>query len=171
MNLNSNFKEILDRIDVKLLLKYGLYMFLALLCQNMLFTQFRILGVCPMVLPAVAVAVGMIEGSSWGALFGLIMGVFADMAYVESTITFTVLFPALAFAAGFMTHFFVNQHFLPFMGVAFVGLLVTAIVQMLGTFAVDGWSGAMLPTVLLQTLWSLPPAVLAYFPPAKWIRR
>ena len=40
---------------------------------------------------------------------------------------------------------------------------------MLGTAASDGWAFSMLGTVLLQTLWSLPPAVLVYFPPAKWI--
>ena len=163
-------KELLERIDVRLLLKYGLYMFLVLICQNMLFTQVRILGVCPMVLPAAAVAVGMFEGSSWGALFGLIMGVFADMAYIESTITFTVLFPALAFAAGFVAHFFINRRFFAFMGAAFLGLLITGVVQMMGVFASEGLSGAMLSTVILQTLWSLPPAVLTYVPPAKWIR-
>ena len=169
--MNANVKELLERIDVRLVLKYALYMFLALICQTMLFSQFRILGVCPMVLPAVAVAVGMFEGASWGGLFGLIMGIFTDMAYVESTIAFTVIFPAIAFAADFMAHFFVNRRFFAFMGLSFLGLLLTAVVQMMGTFAVDGWSGAMLTTVVLQTLWSLPPAVLAYFPPASWIRR
>lgn len=169
--MKVNFKELLERIDIRLLLKYGLYMFLVLICQNMLFTQLRILGVCPMVLPAAAIAVGMFEGSSWGALFGLIMGIFADMAYIESTITFTVLFPVLAFASGFVAHFFINRRFFAFMGVAAIGLLATAVVQMLGIFTKDGWSGAMLTTAILQTLWSLPPAVLTYFPPAKWIRR
>ena len=55
------------------------------------------------------------------------------------------------------------------MGAALAGLFVTALVQMLKTLAADGFSMAMVGTVLLQTLWSLPPAALAYFPPAKWI--
>lgn len=169
--MRINAKELLRRLDMRLLLKYGLYMFLVLICQTMLFTEFRILGVCPMVLPAAAVAVGMFEGGTWGAVFGLIMGVFADMAYVESTILFTVLLPAVAFAAGFISHFFINRRFFAFMGAAALGLLFTAVAQMLGTFARDGWSGAMVRTVVLQTLWSLPPAVLTYFPPARWIRR
>ncbi len=169
--MNGNFRELWGRINFGLLLRYGLYMFLALILQDMFLAQFRILGVCPMVLPAVAVAVGMFEGGTWGALFGLIMGVFTDMAYVESAVTFTVLFPALAFAAGFITHFFVNKRFFAFMGVAALGLLLTAVVQMLGVFALEGLSDGMLTTVLLQTLWSLPLAALAYFPPARWIRR
>ena len=160
-------KEIFSKINVKRVLSYALYMFLALVAQNMLFTQFRLFGTCPMVLPAVAVAVGMFQGATWGSIFALVMGIFADMAYVENTVTFTLIF--LAFAAGFISQFFINRRFFAFMGAALAGLFVTALVQMLKTLAADGFSMAMVGTVLLQTLWSLPPAALAYFPPAKWI--
>ena len=162
-------RELFAKINVKRLLKYALYMFLSLVAQNMLFTQLRPFGVCPLVLPTVAVAVGMFEGATFGAVFSLIMGVFADMAFVENTITFTVLFPALSFAAGFVSQFFINRRFFAFMGVSLAALLITGTVQMLKTAAMDEWSGAMIVTVLLQTLWSMPPAVLAYFPPAEWI--
>lgn len=162
-------REILSRIKVRRLLRYALYLFLALMTQNMLFTQLRIAGVCPMILPAVAVAVGMFEGASWGALFSLIMGVFADMAFVENTILFTLLFPALAFASGFISTFFINRRFFAFMGAALLGLLITGLVQMMRTVAVDTFSAVMFRTVILQTLWSLPFATLAYLPPARWI--
>lgn len=163
-------KEIFKRVNIKRVLKYALYMFLSLVCQNMLFTQLRIAGVCPMFLPAVAVAVGMFEGASWGAAFGLIMGIFADMAFVENTVMFTMLFPALAFAAGFVCHFFLNRRFFAYMVAALAGLLITAVIQMAHVAAADGLSAVMLSTVALQTLWSLPPAALAYFPPARWIQ-
>lgn len=162
-------KEIIAKINIKRILQYGLFMFLALMCQTMLFSGFKILGVYPMFLPAVAVAVGMFRGATWGAVFSLIMGIFADMAYVESTITFTVLFPALAFGAGFVAQFFINRRFFAYMGAAIAGLLITGIVQMVKTIAIDTWGFSMIITVLLQTLWSLPAAVLAYFPSAKWI--
>lgn len=162
-------RELFAKINVKRLLKYALYMFLSLVAQNMLFTQIRPFGVCPMVLPAVAVAVGMFEGATWGAVFSLIMGIFADMAFIENTVTFTILFPALSFAAGFVSQFYINRRFFAFMGVTLTALLVTGVVQMLKTAAMDVWAGSMITTVLLQTLWSLPPAVLAYFPPAEWI--
>ena len=162
-------RELFAKINVKRLLKYALYMFLSLVAQNMLFTQIRPFGVCPMVLPAVAVAVGMFEGATWGAVFSLIMGIFADMAFIENTVTFTILFPALSFAAGFVSQFYINRRFFAFMGVTRAALLVTGVVQMLKTAAMDVWAGSMITTVLLQTLWSLPPAVLAYFPPAEWI--
>jgi len=169
LKLNINFKELNERINIKRLLKYLLYMFLSLVCQNMLFTKLRIFGVCPMVLPAVAVAVGMFEGATWGAVFSLVMGIFADMAFIENTVMFTILFPMLAFASAFISQFFINRRFFAFMCASLVALLITAAVQAMKTFALDGWTMAALPTILMQTAWSLPPAAIAYFPPAKWI--
>ena len=162
-------KEIWSKINPRRVLLYGLYLFLALVFQTMVLTYIRPLGVCPFVLPAAAVAVGMFEGGTWGAVFGLVLGIFTDMVYVESTVTFTLLFPALAFATGFVSQFFINRRFFGFMLAAAAALLITALVQMLKVWAADSGSTGMLSTVLLQTLWSLPPAALAYFPPARWI--
>ena len=162
-------KELLAKINLRRMLLYALYLFLVLIFQNMALTQIRPLGVCPFMLPAAVVAVGMFEGASWGAIFGLLMGIFADMFYVESTVGFTLLFPAIAFVVGFVSQFFINRRFFAYMVAACAALLVTGVAQMLRVLVLEGWSFAFLSTVILQTLWSLPPAVLAYFPPAKWI--
>ena len=162
-------KEFFSAENIKRILKYLLYMFLTLVTQNMLFTPVRPLGVAPMVLPAAVVAVGMFEGATWGAVFGVVMGIFADMAFVENTILFTVLFPLIAFGTGFVTQFFINRRFFAYMGATLAALLITGLTQMELVILRDAWSPLMISTVLLQTLWSLPPAVLAYFPPAEWI--
>lgn len=168
-NLGNTIERlILGRIKGKRVLRYALYLFLALLAQNMVLNRVRIAGVCPMVLPAVAVAAGMFEGATWGSILSLILGIFADMAFVENSVTFTLLFPALAFASGFISQFFINRRFFAYMGVALLALLLTGVVQMLLVIAKDSFAMSMLPTVLLQTLWSLPFAVLAYLPPARW---
>ena len=163
------FERLVERVNIKRALKYALYLFLALTCQTMLFSKARIFGVYPMILPAVAVAVGMFVPVGRAALFSLLMGYFADMAYVETVFTYTVLFPTLSFGAAFLAQFFLNRRFFAYLGAAFLGLVLTGMLQMLRTIALDGFALSMLPTVLLQTLWSMPGAVLAYYPPAKWI--
>ena len=167
-------REILTRmgfgpVNGKRVLQYALYLFLALVVQNMLFTQLRVFGVCPLLLPAVAVAIGMFEGGTWGAVISMILGIFADMAFVENTVTFTVVFPMLAFGTGFISQFFINRRFFAFMGAALIGLFLTGLVQMLHTAAGDVFSPVMFRTVILQTVWTFPFAPLAYWPAAKWI--
>ena len=163
-------KDFLDRIDFGKVARYTVYMLLCLILQNIIFTQLRLFNVCPMVLPAVAVAMGMFEGAIWGPLFSLVLGIFADMAFVENTIFFTLVFPAISFAAAFVSNFFINRRFFAYMGAAVFGLLITAGGQLLKTAASDSFSAIMVTTAVLQTLWSLPFAALVYFPPARLSR-
>ena len=161
-------RYMMPKVEWKRVLRYLLYLFLCLIVQTMLLSRTRIAGICPYALPAAAVAVGMFEGPVAGVLYSLLLGYFADMAFVENTVLFTVLFPLLAFATGFVSQFFINRRFFAFMGAATLGLLFTAFGQLLHTSTMDGFSTVMIRTVLLQTLWSLPLAALAYIFPAKW---
>lgn len=163
-------KEVLEKINVRKLLQYTLYVFVTLIIQDMLLSQFRIFGVCPMVLPAAVVAAGMFESATWGSMIALVMGIFTDMAFPESTVTFTLLFPVLAFGAGFVSQFYINRRFFAYMLASLAALLITAFVQMLRVLVTDSFSLVMIFTAVFQALWSLPFAVLAYFPPAKWFR-
>ena len=162
-------KEFFGQLYIKRILKYVLFLYLSLVVQNMLFTRIRPMGVSPFVLPAVCVAAGMFEGATWGSVFSLVLGIFADMAFVETKILFTLLFPVIAFFSGFVSQFFINRRFFAFMGITLVALFLTAVVQATAVTARDAFSFSMLPTIALQTIWSLPPAALAYFPPARWI--
>lgn len=161
-------KYLMPRVDWKRVLRFLLYLFVCLLVQTMLLSRLRIAGVCPYALPAAAVAVGMFEGPVWGVLYSIILGYFADLAFVEDTVLFTVLFPLLAFGTGFVAQFFINRRFFAFMGAALAGLLLTGFAQLLHTSVIDGFDPAMLRTAVLQTLWSLPLAALAYLSPAAW---
>lgn len=162
--------DFFEKINIKKLLKYLLFMVLSLLAQNTIFSQLRLFDVCPLVLPAVAVAVGMFEGPVYGAYFSLVMGIFGDMAFKEQAVLFTALLPCLAFASAFMSQYFVNRRLFAYMGLALAASFITALAQMLTTMARDSFSLDMIFVVILQSLWSMPPAVLAYFPPAKWIK-
>lgn len=152
------------------MMRYAVYLLVVLIFQNILFTELRLFGVCPMVLPAVAVAVGMFEGATWGPLFSMLLGIFSDMAYVENTVFFTLMLPAISFFAAFISNYLINRRFFAYMGAASLGLLITAGGQLLKTAASDSFSMVMVTTALLQSLWSLPFAVLAYFPPARLSR-
>lgn len=163
-------KDFLDRIDLGKLFRYAIYFLVALIFQNILFTQLRIAGICPLVLPAVAIAMGMFEGATWGPLFSLALGIFADMGFVENRVFFTLLFPALSFSAAFVANYYINRRFVAYMVTAGLGLLLTGTAQALKTAASDTFSSLMVTAVLQQTLWSLPFAAAAYLPPARLSR-
>lgn len=162
--------DFLETVNFRRILQYLLYMFLTLVAQTMVLGQIRLFGVAPLVLPAVAVAMGMFTHPVSAALFCVIMGVFADMSFVENTVFFSMTLPCVAFAAAFMANFFVNRRFFAFMGMSLLGSLAVAGLQMITTGMADAWSADMITTVIIQTLWSMPAAVLAYFPPARWIK-
>ena len=92
------------------------------------------------------------------------------MSFVEHKIFFLLLLPALSLLSAFMSQFFINRRFFAFMGVCLIALFLTALLQMLKTLAGDAWSREMMKVALLQTLFSLPPAALAYPLPEKWNR-
>lgn len=164
-------KDLFTKEKIRKFLLYALYMFLTLGLQNMILPFVRPLDVSPMVLPAAVVAVGMFEGATKGALFGLAMGIFADLNYIESVTTFTLLLPIIGFAMGFVSQFFINKRFFAYMVVCLAAFLVTGLVQMVKVLVLDGWAFSMLTVLVVQALWSLPFAVLLYFPPAKWIEK
>ena len=163
-------RDYLEKIDLTKVVRYVLFMFMTLMAQNMVFSHIRPMNVCPMVLPAAAAAAGMFEGGTWGPIFSLFLGYFADMSFVEHKLFFLLLLPALSLLSAFISQFFINRRFFAFMGVSFITLLITALLQMLKTLAGDAWSREMLVVVVLQTLFSLPPAALAYPLPERWSR-
>lgn len=162
-------KEFLSPQLIRRVLQYALYMFVVLVVQDIVIAHIRIAGICAFMLPAAVAAVGMFEGAIWGAMFGLVMGLFSDMLNPATVITYTVLFPALAFTVGFISQFFINRRFVGYMVCSIGALLVTGIVQIVNLTLTDAWSLGLVFSAVFQAILSVPFAVLAYFPPAKWI--
>ena len=85
-----------------------------------------------------------------------------------TVIMYMILFPATAFTVGFLVRFFLNRSFLAYMGSAFICLIVTGLVQGLKVLMTDSFTVEVFVTVVVQTLISLPLAVLCYFPPMRF---
>ena len=157
----------LDLINLNKIRRAILYLFVigaALWLQTMLLSRLTIFGVKPFFLPVVAVAIGLWEGGVWGGVLGLILGLSSDLSLTESTVTFLVLFSVYGFLTGVLAEHVINRRFVSFLILAAAALLLTALVQIVPYWIFRGVSlELLLPIALLQTLWSVPFAVPAYF--------
>ena len=137
---------------------------LTLLLQDVVLSHIALLGVRAMFLPALVTAVGHFEGGWRGGLFGLMAGVFQDLSGTEISLFFTLLYPLMGFVAGFMTEFFLNRHFYVYCIFAAGALFLAALLQMLPLLLSHPESAlALWKTCILQTLWSIPFLLPAYY--------
>lgn len=158
------FLELIDLKKIRKALWYLLCVGVTISLQNLLFSRLAPLGVRAFFVPLIVVAIGVYEGAVWGAVLGLITGYFCDINALDSTVMYLILFAALGFASGFLTEFFINRRFFSFFVLSLAALLVTVVCQVVPLWIFRGQSlGALLPTMLLQVLWSLPFTVPAYF--------
>lgn len=157
--------DVFNLKKLRLALVYTVYLILVLFMQDTVFARLGLFGVKMLFVPAACVAVGMFEGGFRGGLFGLLAGVLCDLAFSENTLLFSVLFPVLGFFAGVAAEFWLNHSFTAYLTTATAALAATALCQMLRVLLVEPGSILMcLLTVVLQTLWSLPMAMVVYAP-------
>ena len=143
---------------------YALLLLLFLLLQNVIFSLVALFGEKAMFLPALVVAVGHFEGGWRGGVFGLAAGVLSDLSGTSPTLLFTLLFPVMGFLMGLLTEFLINQRFYAYCVAAAGALFLSAFAQMFRLLvAYPEVSGALWGTCILQTLWSVPFALLAYY--------
>jgi hypothetical protein len=143
---------------------YALLLLLFMGLQDLLFSHIAVLGVRCMFIPALVVAVGLFEGSVWGGVFGLFAGLLGDWSFAENTVLFTLLYPALGFFSGAAAQFYVNRRFFSYFILSLAALALAAFCQMSRFLFLAGAPFlSLLRTALLQTLWSLPFTVPAYF--------
>ncbi len=158
------FLELIDFKKIRKALWYILCVIVTVSLQNLLFSRVEILGVKAFFVPVIVIAIGVYEGAVWGAALGLITGWVCDITMLDSTATFLVLFAALGFAAGFLTEFIINRRFFSYFVLSVAALAVTVLCQIVPLWIFKGNPlGSILPTALLQILWSLPFTLPAYF--------
>ena len=156
--------ELIDFKKIRKALWYLLCIIISISLQNLLCARVAIFGVHAFFIPVVIIAFGVFEGAVWGASLGLVAGYFCDITMLESTVLFMVLFAAMGFAAGFLSEFIINRRFFSYFVLAVLGLILTVICQIIPFWIFKGTSlWKILPTMILQTLWSAVFTVPAYF--------
>lgn len=158
------FADVIDLKRLRLALIYMLTLVVLMFFQDTVFARLGLFGVKMLFIPAAIVAVSLFEGGFRGGLFGLLAGLLCDLTFPESSLLFTVLFPAIGFFSGLASEFWLSRSFTAYLTTAACALLVTALCQMMRVILVEPGSVlACLVTVLVQTLWSMPMAVVCYF--------
>ena len=156
--------ELIDFKKIRKALWYLLCIIISISLQNLLCARVAIFGVHAFFIPVVIIAFGVFEGAVWGASLGLVAGYFCDITMLESTVLFMVLFAAMGFAAGFLSEFIINRRFFSYIVLAILGLLATAICQIVPLWIfLSTPLGHLLPTLLLQVIWSSILAIPAYY--------
>lgn len=146
-------------------LYYALYLVVAMLLQSLLFSRIEILGAKGFILPAAVTAAAIQLGGVKGAVFGMCMGLLTDFSFSDSTVLYTVVFTLIGFGVGFASEFYLNKSFFAFLLFGTAAVLLTGLLQFAAAFVLHG-AGlfAGLWTVLLQTVLSIPPAMLLWLP-------
>ena len=157
--------DLIDLAKLRRAIVYFLVMAGVFLLQNLVGDRVTLFGVKALYMPVLVVTIGLFEGGVWGGLMGLAAGYFTDLGFAETTVLFTVLFPVLGFFAGAFGKYYLHKGFVSCLALSAGALLIVACCQMFRfLFFTDTSKWAVLETGLIQTLWSLPFTVVAYFP-------
>lgn len=143
---------------------FVLILILFQLLQDVVISHVPLWGVKALFIPALIIAVGHFEGGWRGGLFGLAAGLLQDLTGTDISLFFTLLYPLMGFCAGFFIEFFLNRHFYVYCVFALGALFLTAFLQMFPLLLrYKDSAGALWKTCFLQTLWSFPFMLPAYY--------
>lgn len=156
-------RDLINREKIRRAALYLVCIFVVQFFQDNIFASLRLFGVNMFFMPAVVVAIGAFEGGVWGAALGLVTGFLTDISYGNVAL-FTALFPVLGFFAGVLARWYVNASLVAYLAMCLGALLVTGAAQSLELFMRGHEFFAMLRTVIIQALWSMPMAAVVYFP-------
>lgn len=156
-----------ELINLRKIRKALLYIFciiIALWLQSMIFSRVMPLEVKSLFLPVLVVAIGLFEGGVWGGVLGLFAGLCCDSSISDSKVLFLILFSAFGFLSGLLADFFITRRFLSYLVLSAFALFITAFCQAIPLWIFHGTDpNSLFSVALLQTLWSLPFCVPAFF--------
>ena len=158
---------ILELINLRKARKAILYLLLIILTiwmQTMVFSRFTLLGAKPFFVPALIVAVGLFEGGVWGGMLGIAAGIGCMLSMTGSPVLLLVLLPVFGFLSGMLADFLINRRFVSYLLLGALALLLTAALQALPLWIFrDAAPEPLFTVAALQTAWSLPFLIPAYF--------
>lgn len=91
---------------------YGLALLLIFVLQTMVFSQFQVFGVCPMLVPVAVAVVAVWEGPAGGAGFGIAAGVLCDASLYNTDGFFTIVLMLAGLLSGLAAEHVLNSGFL-----------------------------------------------------------
>ncbi|MBR7082285.1 MAG: hypothetical protein IKI49_06270 [Oscillospiraceae bacterium] len=136
------------RTAVKVLL-YAVTLIILYMLQAVVFSELKLLGVKPLIIPLAVVGVAIFEGSHGGGVFGLFAGMLFDIAYAQPLIEYTILMTALGIAVGLFADYVLSRRFPSYVLCCISALLLVSAVQMLWMLVFGGAQ----PRELLGTAW------------------
>lgn len=156
--------EFVDLKKVRRAILYAAVVAAALILQNVVLCRIPIFGVKAMIIPAVIAAIGLFEDGLWGGIFGIAAGLCCDMASIGTTVLMTVVFALIGFLSGLLTQLYINKKLYSYVILALLALLLLALVQTVPLWIYSGARlSALVKTGLLQSVWSIPFSIPAYY--------
>ena len=120
------------RKALKVLL-YAVTLITLYLFQAVVFTQIRLLGVRPLIVPIAAVGMALFEGSRKGALYGLFAGILCDVAMAQPMIVFTIFTTLVGIVVGILSDSVLTRRFPSYLLCSIVAIVMLTAIQALGT--------------------------------------
>lgn len=153
-------------INIKAVLRaaaYGAVLFAAYVMQGMIFPNFPIFGAKPLIIPVLVMCAALFEGEIKAGIIGLFAGILCDFTMNQTVLQFTLFMTILGLGAGYLFETVLSTGYRAFMMCTAIALFICGIIQAFPLMLYYGAAaGSVLRTVLVQTIYSMLFAPLAY---------
>lgn len=163
------FYELIDMEKIRRAGLYAILLVAILSVQEIFLSRVSIFGVHAAIFPIFPIVIGMLHGGTFCLVSGLICGVLCDCMFSETLVFYSVLMPTLAFLAMMGERFLFSRTAGAVFLCCTLGLIITALAQMLRVFVIyDASLLTGLEVASIQTLFSMVFIPILYLP-SRWI--